>query len=64
MINQNLEKIKEDIKQGKDNSFSYEHFSADNMKDYEIMKWTVGDMMIVYNINEVEAINILDILTH
>jgi hypothetical protein len=58
------EKIIEDIISGKDIYFSYSHFHASNMADYTLMHSTIEDMTTVYDINEVEAAEIISQLTH
>ena len=59
-----IQEIIDKIKKGEDEYFSYEHFCLDNMSDYNTMKWTIEDMMSVYNITEVEAAEIVQVLTH
>ena len=57
-------KIIQDIKSGEDEYFGYGHFHTSNMSDYTLMSSTIGDMVAVYNINEVEAADIIQALTH
>lgn len=59
-----IEKIIIKIKNGTDNYFGYSHFDASNMADYTLMSTTISDLTSVYDINEVEAVNIIETLTH
>ena len=59
-----LDKIKKDIIQGKDDNFCYSHFDKSNMADYTLMSSTIEDMVYCYNIDEVEASNLVNDLTH
>lgn len=63
-IKDKLYQIKEDIISGKDEYFGYSHFDASNMADYTLMSTTIEDMVAVYGINEVEAAEIIEYLTH
>ena len=44
--------------------FDYAHFALGNMKDYTLMSSTINDIAQVYDINEVEAAEIVQELTH
>lgn len=55
------------IKSILDNSnqyFGYSHFDKSNMADYTLMSTTIEDITSVYDINEVEAMDIVQYLTH
>lgn len=49
---------------GHDPYFGYSHFALGNMKDYTLMSSTINDIAQVYDINEVEAAEIVQTLTH
>lgn len=60
-------KTKEIIKsivEGKNEYFGYSHFDASNMADYTLMSCTINDLASVYDINEVQAAEIIQSLTH
>ena len=52
------------IKSGKDPYFGYSHFDVSNMADYDIMQNTINDMVAVYDIEETQAADIVQALTH
>lgn len=47
-----------------DSYFGYGHFHSSNMTDYTLMSSTIKDMTEVYNINETQAVDIIQTLTH
>jgi len=53
-----------DIRKGIDPYFGLSAFRASNMADYELMSSTMSDMMNVYKINENDAADIIQTLTH
>jgi hypothetical protein len=59
-----VEKIQEDIISGKDSYFGYAHFHSSNMADYTLMSSTISDMVQVYEIEESQAAEIVQALTH
>ena len=63
-MNGKIKEIERKIISGEDNYFGYAHFHASNMADYTLMSSTIGDMAAVYDINEVEAAEIISALTH
>ena len=60
----NVSNIIARIKAGDDQYFGYEHFHVSNMSDYSIMSDTINDMVAVYNIDETQAADIIQSLTH
>ena len=52
------------IMDGSDKYFGYGHFDVSNMEDYSMMSDTINDMVSVYPINEEEAAQIIETLTH
>ena len=64
MVSVKLDKIIKGIMDKTDTSFGYAHFSASNMADYTLMSHTIKDMAYVYEINEHEAGEIIQSLTH
>ena len=44
--------------------FGYSHFVLSNMADYTLMSCTITDLTSVYDINECEAVEIIEALTH
>ena len=56
--------IEERIIAKEDKYFGYGHFDKSNMADYTLMSTTIEDMVAVYNIDEVEAAEIITHLTH
>ncbi len=59
-----IKEIIKNIKEGKDKYFGYSHFCLSNMQDYTLMSETIKDMVAVYDINEVEAGEIIQGLIH
>jgi hypothetical protein len=59
-----VQQIQEDIISGKDCYFGYSHFHASNMADYTLMSSTISDMCQVYEIEESQAAEIVQALTH
>ena len=59
-----VEKIVEDIICKRDPYFGYAHFHASNMADYTLMSTTISDMCQVYDIEESQAAEIVQALTH
>ncbi len=59
-----VSQIIENIKNGTDPHFGYSHFHESNMSDYDIMSGTINDMVEVYGVNEEDAIDIINSLTH
>ena len=57
-------KIMDNIINGTDEYFGYSHFHASNMADYTLMSATIEDMVSVYDINEIQAGEIISLLTH
>ena len=49
---------------GENKYFSYSHFVVSNMSDYTLMSATIQDIATVYDINEVDAVEIVQSLTH
>ena len=64
MDTKKIEKIIKNIKEGKDDYFSYGHFHSSNISDYDLMRYTIEDMVYTYGINEFEAIEVIEALTH
>jgi len=64
MKNDLINKIEKDIISGEDKYFGYSHFHSSNMADNTLMSFTISDMVSVYDINEVEAAEIIMKLTH
>jgi hypothetical protein len=62
--NTKVEKIIKDIISGQDSYFGYAHFHASNMADYTLMSSTISDMCQVYEIEESQAAEIVQALTH
>ena len=63
-VNDKVNKIVEDITSGQDKYFGMGHFHISNMTDYTLMSSTIEDMINVYDINEVQAADIIQALTH
>lgn len=59
-----VKRIIEDILSGQDSYFGYAHFHASNMADYTLMSSTISDMCQVYDIEESQAAEIVQALTH
>jgi len=59
-----VEKLIEEIIDGENKYFSYSHFAASNMSDYTLMSYTIQDLTSVYPIDVVEAVEIIEALTH
>ena len=59
-----VEKIIADIKSGENEYFDYSHFDTSNMADYTLMSTTMEDLMSLYDINEQEAADLIQTLTH
>ena len=59
-----VKKIIQEIIDGKNEYFGYSHFSASNMADYTLMSYTIRDLTSVYDINEIQAGEIIQSLTH
>jgi hypothetical protein len=59
-----LNKIIAEIRAGTDKFFGVAHFHNSNMADYTLMSSTIEDMVAVYDINEVEAGEIIQALTY
>jgi len=59
-----VKKIIQEIVNGKNEYFGYSHFDKSNMADYTFMSCAIRDLTSVYNINEVEAVDIIQALTH
>lgn len=56
--------IVKNILDGTDKYFGYAHFDASNMADYTLMSSTINDMVAVYDINECQAVDVIQALTH
>lgn len=56
--------IIDEIIAGENKYFSYSHFVVSNMSDYTLMSTTIQDLTAVYDINEVEAAEVVQSLTH
>ena len=59
-----VREIIESITNGDNEYFGYSHFDAYNMADYTLMSHTIRDLTSVYDINEMEAGEIIEALTH
>lgn len=59
-----VKKIIQEIIDGKNEYFGYSHFGSSNMADYTLMSYTIRDLTSVYDINEVQAGEIIQALTH
>lgn len=59
-----IQTIIRDIVSGKDPYFGRAHFHVSNMADYTLMSHTIRDMVGVYGINEEQAVQIIEALTH
>ena len=59
-----VEEIIKSIMEKRNQYFSYRHFCASNMADYSLMSSTIEDLASVYGINEIEAGEIVQKLTH
>lgn len=60
----NTSEIIESIKNGTNELWSYEHFHSSNMADYTLMSCTISDLVGIYGIDEAEAVDIIQALTH
>ena len=58
------QKIIQSIVDGNNEYFGYAHFDKSNMADYTLLSHTISDLTNVYDINEIEAGDIIQILTH
>ena len=56
--------IIDSIVKGENEYFGYSHFDASNMADYTLMSYTIKDLASVYDINEMQAVEIIQALTH
>jgi len=59
-----ISEIINSIREGRNEYYSYSHFSLDNMHDYTLMSSTINDLAAVYHIDEVQAADIVQALTH
>jgi len=59
-----VENLINEIIAGENKYFSYSHFAVSNMSDYTLMSYTIQDLTSVYPIDEVEAVEIIEALTH
>ena len=59
-----IAEIIKSIKERRNEYFSYNHFSTSNMSDYSLMQSTIEDLVSLYGINEVDAGEIVQALTH
>ena len=59
-----VQKIIESIVNGTNEYFGYSHFHSSNMADYTLMNSTIGDLTSVYPIEESQAGEIIQALTH
>jgi len=59
-----VEKIIEDIINGNDPYYDYSYFDSSDIDDYDLRNSTIEEMMAIYDINEQEAVEIIDALTH
>ena len=60
----NAEEIIDSIVAGENEYFDHAHFHSSNMADYTLMSTTIEDLVSVYPINEVEAADVVQSLTH
>jgi len=58
------DKIVKEIKEDKNEYFSYACFDKRNMKDYPLMSAYIKDLIDVYDIRAEDAIDIVTALTH
>ncbi len=59
-----VDEVIKSIESGEDQYFGVAHFHVSNMADYTLMSTTISDMVGVYDINEEEAVQIIEALTH
>ena len=59
-----VENLINEIIAGENKYFSYSHFAVSNMSDYTLMSYTIQDLTSVYPIDVVEAVEIIEALTH
>jgi len=59
-----VKELIDEIVSGENKYFSYAHFVVSNMSDYTLMSTTIQDIATVYDINEVEAADVVQSLTH
>lgn len=52
------------IRENESSYFGYSHFDRSNMADYDMMKDTVRDLIDVYDVDEQQAADIIQTLTH
>jgi len=55
-----IEKIINSIKENKNEYFSKSHFHISNMSDYTLMEYTIKDLIILYDIQETDAAEIIE----
>ena len=58
------DRIIKEIKEDKNDYFCYGYFHKSNMADYTTMRYTIQDLVDVYDINEFEAVDIVTALIH
>jgi len=61
---ENVNKVVKDIESGNSKYFCVGAFHASNMADYTLMSATIGDLVDCYDIDEVEAGEVVQALIH
>jgi hypothetical protein len=59
-----VNEIVNEIKNDDNKYYDYSHFDVSNMADYTIMSETINELSELYDINPVEAVDIVQVLTH
>jgi hypothetical protein len=59
-----LTDIIDSIRSGTNQYWGLGHFHISNMSDYDMMSSTVDDLVSIYDINELQAADIISALTH
>ncbi len=59
-----VETVVQGIQSGNDENFGIKHFCYSNMSDYATFSYTVQDLCDMYGLNEHEAIDVIEALSH